>query len=60
MQSALPIAIADRIESWRRPLKDHITGLDARMDDFASDDCIHGPGLSAAQDLVNSIMSIGH
>lgn len=29
MQSALPITVADRIESWRRPLKDHITGLEA-------------------------------
>ncbi|AUR01744.1 MULTISPECIES: 3-carboxy-cis,cis-muconate cycloisomerase [Rhodobacterales] len=29
MQAALPITVADRIESWRRPFKDHITNLEA-------------------------------
>lgn len=29
MQAGLPITVADRIESWRRPLKDHIAGLEA-------------------------------
>jgi len=29
MQAALPITVADRIESWRRPLEDHVDGLEA-------------------------------
>ncbi|MGX9353985.1 3-carboxy-cis,cis-muconate cycloisomerase [Roseobacteraceae bacterium S113] len=29
MQAGLPINVSDRIESWRRPLKDHIAGLEA-------------------------------
>ena len=29
MQAALPITVADRVQSWRRPLMDHIAGLDA-------------------------------
>ncbi|MDA7430541.1 3-carboxy-cis,cis-muconate cycloisomerase [Primorskyibacter aestuariivivens] len=29
MQAALPITVADRVRSWRQPLRDHMSGLDA-------------------------------